>query len=424
MKNIFALFCLGLLLLAGACAQPEKTELRFLFWGDLAEIDAMIELIASFEKGHPAIKVKLEHFPVTKNYIHESLTYFKHAAAPDVMFVEVNNYVIFRHNGMLLDLSALLAKDAEFSLQDYYPDVIKRFSVGDNLYAIPRDTAPICCVYYNKDLFDAAGVPYPREDWQWPQDFLPIAQSLTQYKAQGETEVYGFVDDWPNWDAFVLSNGGSYVDNSQYPGRITLDSPESIAAIRFRRDLVYKYKVTPSPAQLAAASVVDSTDLFTNQRAAMFLSGLWKTPYFREINDFAWDMVLFPKGPTGLRRFSTGGSGYAIVKSTAHPQQAWQLIKFLAGRPGQEALARSGVAQPANRTIAQSALFLDGRRPHNKHLLLEAVAHTEYTPNFIWWSEFQDAYLFPALNQIWDGEPGIEELLRDVTERANRDFFH
>ena len=57
---------------------------------------------------------------------------------------------------------------------------------------LPKDTAPFACVYYNKDLFDAAGLPYPKDDWDW-DEFLNVAQQLTQRDAQGKITQWGFL---------------------------------------------------------------------------------------------------------------------------------------------------------------------------------------------------------------------------------------
>ena len=138
------------------------------------------------------------------------------------------------------------------------------------------------------------------------------------------------------------------------PTRCLLDSPEAMDALQYRHDLIYKYKVMPSPSQLSAMGGVGAADLFVNGKAAMFLSGIWKTPYFRKTVKFDWDAQVFPKGPKGGRGWLISGGGYSILRTTKHPEEAWKLLTFLAGEDGQKALAETGLAQPAIKEIAGS----------------------------------------------------------------------
>jgi multiple sugar transport system substrate-binding protein len=425
-KKSLAFLSIVLLLFSNsACTSKKdaKTELRFVFWGDLSEIQIINNIVSEFERENPKIRVKLERSPSGAPYIEKLLTQFAGGMAPDVVFVEVNNFVNFAQRNVLMNLSEFIFSDDSFKLENYYPEVLSRFSVDNKLFVIPRDTAPICCIYYNKDLFDEAGVPYPKDEWQWPRDFLQIAQKLTKTDASGRITRFGFVDDWSLWDAFVLSNGGNYVDDIKNPTRITLDSPEALAGFQFRQDLIYKYKVMPSPSQMSSTGGVGSADLFMTGKAAMFLSGIWKTPYFRDIKNFDWDVVPFPKGPTGIRRYSTGGSGYAITKTCKNPREAWKLVKYLCGREGQVQLAKTGLAQPANMEIAKSEYFLDGQKPKNKGMLLEAVKYVTYSPYMDRWNEFLIAYLNPALDKVWAGEKTPEEVLKEVVAKANKELF-
>lgn len=415
---------LGLLLFISGCGSTsKKLELRFVFWGDLSEIEIINRIVAKFEADHPTMKVKLERAPSGAPYIEKLLTQFAGEMAPDVLFVEVNNFVNFAERGVFYDLNQFVSEDKEFNLENFYPEVVSRFTVNGKLFVIPRDTAPICCIYYNKDLFDMYGVPYPTDDWSWPKDFLSIAQKLTKYDKDNRAEHFGFVDDWTLWDPWVLSNGGNYVDNIEHPTRIMLDSPEAIQGIQFRKDLIYKYKVMPSPSQMSASGGVGSADLFVTGKAAMFLSGIWKTPYFREIKKFDWDMVMFPKGPSGLRRFSTGGSGYAINKKSKHPKEAWELVKSLAGTQGQIELAKTGLAQPADMTIVNSPYFLDDQRPKNKKLLVKAVQYVCYSPYFDQWNEFLNGFLYPALDKVWLNEKDADVVLKGIIKKSNAYFF-
>ena len=289
---------------------------------------------------------------------------------------------------------------------------------------IPRDIAPVSCLYYNKKLFDEAGLRYPKNNWTW-KDLVRNAKRLTKRDSTGRVIQFGLVEDWNLFDLYVLNNGGSYADNIQYPRRCALDSRNAIYAIKFRRDLIYKYKVSPSPAQLSMMGGVGTSELFVSGKAAMFVSGIWKTPMFRQIKDFDWDIALFPKGPMAKRPgYPGGGSGYGIIKTTKHPEEAWKLVTYLAGEKGQIQLAQTGLAQPAIKRLAKSKYFLDNKKPKNKKILLTACKYIVYTPFSDKWPEMFYSYILPQWDQIWlnkNKEP-IEKIIKKTVKEANKKY--
>src|SRR6185436_5761502 len=109
--------------------------------------------------------------------------------------------------------------------------------------------------------------------------------------------------DWPNFDPWVYSSGARYVDDPLKPAKYTVDDPKFLRALQFRADLIWKHKVMPGPSNLTALGGRGTSDMFAKGTAAMFLSGLWHTPEFREAKDLSWDIAMFPKGPDGQRGF-------------------------------------------------------------------------------------------------------------------------
>jgi multiple sugar transport system substrate-binding protein len=153
--------------------------------------------------------------------------------------------------------------------------------------------------------------------------------------------------------------------------------------------------------------------MFMNSSVAMFLSGIWKTPRFREIKDFKWDVAMLPKNPNGFRAFSTGGSGYGILKNSKHKKEAWELIKFISGEEGAKRLAATGLAQPAIVSVANSPTFLDGKDPQNKKMVLEAMKYVKYNPMCKNWFEVHDSLIVPTLDKVWNGgETPVEAMKR------------
>lgn len=393
-----------------------KVTLRCAFWGDTSEIAIIKNSVEMFKKANPGIDVKLERLPAGDSYTEKILTQISGGNPVDVMFVNAEQFYIYAKKGILLPINEYAAKD-KMPLEKFYPKIIDKFTIDGNLYVLPRDIAPVCVVFYNKEIFNKAGLKYPAADWTWDQ-MRDMAAKMTVKNADGTT-TFGFADEWGIWEPFVLSNGGQLVDNLKKPAKCTLDSSEALAGFQYRQDLMYKYKVMPSPSQLSAMGGVGASDLFIQSKAAMFMSGIWKTPYFRQTIKFDWDAAVFPKGPKGKRGYLISGGGYSILKSTKHPEESWKLLTFLAGEDGQKALAGTGLAQPAIKTIAESPAFLDGKPPVSKKFLLDAVNYGCFAPDTDKWQESLSSYIQPALDKVWSGDKKPGEVIPKAVKEVN-----
>ena len=433
MPKIYAVvfrLLLVLLLFAPAVAHADspKVVLRFRYWGDFKEIAIIQKTIDAFEQAHPGVTVYGERTPASGDeYVQKLMVEQAADLTPDVIFCG-DNYAAFAGQGMLMDLRPYVKRDPSVKLSDYYPQLIRAFSSGNKLYALPRDIAPIGLVYYNKKLFDQAKLPYPDGAWRWdyqphPErgsaDFLTVAQKLTRRAASGGDTVYGYSAGDNSWtmDNFIYSSGAAVVDNVFHPTKLLYSDPRVVNAIQLTQDLMDKYDVSPSAIELASSGV-GSHELFAQGRIAMYVSGIWEVPRFRtEISGFDWDIAPFPAGPTGQRGVQTGWSGYGIAASSKHKQEAWELVKYLAGPVGLSNLARSGLAQPALAKLANSPLWLDNERPKNRKLTIEEVPYIHFQVLSPKWIELS-AIITPKLQLVWNGTLTANEAVKQLMPPA------
>jgi len=420
-KAFILLFAVILSFSSLNCAKKEeapegKTLIKVAYWGSPEEVKIITDTINAWQKNNPDIYVKLEHTPGS-DYTNKLLTRIAGGAPPDIAFMEVNIFVTFSYKNVFLDLKPFIKEDPEFSLDDFFPEVVDRFRVNDGIYAIPRDTAPFACVYYNKNIFDRTGISYPTDDWDW-NNLLDKAQKLTKTDEKGRAVQYGFYA-WA-WQNFVYFNGGKVVDNVKKPTRCLLDQPKAVEGLQMFQDLFHKYKVAPTPTAMSNMGM-GSNQMFMTGRLAMYGSGIWETPVLRKIKDFDWDIVMFPKGPGGKRGFGTGGSGYTILKGTKHPQEAWEVVKALAAAKGQIMLAKTGLAQPANRKIAEGPYWAGSKElPLNKAMLNEAVKYAIYDPFNPKWREIQDLYIYPQMDLLYSGDINAKEFADKIVPEINK----
>jgi multiple sugar transport system substrate-binding protein len=411
-------------LLLGACSGPKAPELRFRYWGDPEEVKILNGLLESFKKAHPGMRIRAERKSPDDSYSDVLLQEFSAGTAPDVIFVSSDHVGVLGRAGKLADLGPFLkAEGPALREADFFPAVIDAFKVEGKLLVLPRDIAPVSCVYYNKALFDAAGLPYPKDDWDW-EGFRAKAAQLTRRNADGSVEQWGFADDWNLVDAWVMAGGGSMLDHPVRPKRFSFAEPAALAGVQFRYELLHKDKVMPFSSDSQALSGGNMA-LFQNGKLAMFHSGLWKVPSFRPISRFKWDVAPLPlrRGTQGA--YITGGSGYAMRADVKDPDLAWALIKHMGGPAGQAGMAATGLVQPALRKLAQGPEFLDGQDPQNKRMLLNCAEKGRFNPQWERWKEFQRAFWGPRTDALWiKGTRAVpEELLPEIQAEAQKGFF-
>ncbi len=415
--RIMVVLLCGLIVVPGCGKAPQQSQgtlIKVAYWGGPEEIAIIQRLIADWEQHHPGIRVHLEHTPFSA-YVSRLLTRMAGDVAPDIMAVEVNLFPTLWAKGAFLSLQPFIDHDTSFDVHAFFPEVISRFTVNNQVYAIPRDTAPFACVYYNKKLFDEAGIAYPTDEWSW-DDLLRISKQLTTVD-DGRTTRYGFYA-WA-WQNFIYGNGGKLVDDLRNPTRCLLGEPKAVEGLQFYADLMNKDQVAPTPVALGNLAM-GAQQLFMTQRVAMFSSGYWEVPILRQITDFGWDVAMFPKGPRGTRGFGTGGTGYCILKSSKHPDLAWEVLKALTGEDGQVQLAQTGLTQPANRKVAEGPAFAqDPAPPANKAMLNRALKYTVYDPFIPEWREISELQILPELDLVFRGQKTAKQAAEEFVPKVD-----
>ena len=198
-----------------------------------------------------------------------------------------------------------------------------------------------------------------------------------------------------------------------------MDDPESIEGLQFFADLINQYRVMPAPVALANLGM-GVEHMFASGRLAMFLSGVWETPALRSRYSFRWDVAMFPKNKNGIRRFGSGGTGYGILRSSAHQREAWEVVKALTSHEVQGELADRGLAQPSRRSVAEGEHWaLNPLPPANKKMLNEAVHSIVFDPFHPKWREIEAKYIIPEFDLLKSGKKSAAEVVREIVPKIN-----
>ena len=385
----------------------EPVTIVWSFWGDPNELPPNYRVIEAFEAAHPHIKIQTQHAPWS-SYFDRIQTQMAAGAAPDVMFL--NNIPSYAARGALLPLDDFIAQDG-YDIQPYYAELLRIFMYDGKIYGFPRDN-DTTVLYYNKDLFDAAGVADPDGSWRW-NEFLEAARALTLRDARGRVAQFGVVLENNKYFNFIHQNGADMFDDPLNPTRFTLDDSRAIEALQFMGDLINKHQVAPSFAQMLQLG--NSTDLFLSGRVAMAMTNAARIPTFQEAS-FRWDVAPLPAGPTGIRANTMGGAGYVISANTKYPDAAWTFLKFLAGEEGQAIFASTGVAVPAYRSEKTRQAFVNALPDGLGQVFLDETEYGKLPPMFDGWVELNSTVVSPALDLLFIGEATAEEVVRGMKD--------
>lgn len=389
---------------AGGDASTNQTkkvsgEITYSTWGSLDEKKVNELIIAEFEKDYPGTKVNLEFIP--DGYIQKIETMFVGGTAPDVIYGHPYYFANWASKGLLMDLDSRFTADSTYFMDKKFATKMYDSFMWQGKHIATINGHDTFLLYYNKDLFDKAGVAYPTDEWTW-DDFVAAGQKLT--KTDGADKQYGFtVSSWPVFvNAFIYSFGGSLVDNVDHPTKVTFNNPDTVAALKFLQDLIFTYKIAPTPQ--------DSQQLggsFDTGKVAMDITGMWAVVSRKNITDFKWDVANMPLAKGKPRGTTALYAGYAIYKDTKNPDLAWEFAKYFQSDKAQKLLAGLGLITVINKDIASSPDILQGQGMPEHHAL--RVSSIDYATN---------GHLFLTnLDEIYAKgmQPSYDQLLANTT---------
>lgn len=315
---------------ASAAGTPSG-EISVLAWNISPEIDKVLQdQAATFAESHPGSTVNVTLVPYDQ--FNTKLSLMIASGTPPDLSAMPSDIMGYAKEGIVLPLDDYIALDPVLSdpaqsRTDAY-DLV-RF---DREHVAVSQYGPLCGMqlYYNQDLFDAAGVDYPTEDWTW-DDFLAAAQALTVRDGDQVTQWgadIGYLEGWDGgWAVLAWSQGASLLDTNFQPDQMHLEDPTVVAALQWLQDLVYTHQVAPAPDQRSVLSQAGGP--FLSGKVAMVIDGCWMLSAYKG-GSFNLGMSVIPQGSAG--RVNTMWYAAQVVLYAKSPNQelAWEFAKWLA----------------------------------------------------------------------------------------------
>ncbi len=432
MKRKLALFTTLLLalLLAAACTAPAPAgdtasdaaagdgpvTLTWAMWGSSEEVATHQAVADAFMEEHPDIDVEIYSEPWA-DYFTRMQTLWASGdseSIPDVLFLWPTPR--YAAEGVLENLDPYI-EASDYNLDDYWPALLESASYDGSVYGFPRDIS-VEVLYYNKDLFDAAGLDYPDESWTW-DDLRSAAEQLTVTEENGRVTQYGLAMEGVKYQLWSGQAGGSILDDMRNPSRCTLTEPEAEEGIQFFANLMND-EVAMRDANLSQAG--GDAGVFANGEAAMIIQNASRVSQFNEA-ELNYDVAPVPTPEDGQRSASAGGAAWVMSEQSDNKDAAWTFLSWLQSTDGGQALyTNSGEIFPALESTARSEAFLQSEEPpvNREAFLIEGenakVGRFGYFPE---WGELSSSIIDPQLQRIWTGEATVDEVLPELCEQVD-----
>jgi ABC-type glycerol-3-phosphate transport system substrate-binding protein len=295
---------------------------------DLNILEAQEAAIAAFEEANPGIEVNVTVFPI-QEYRDRLLVAVQSGEAPDMATLDQIWMAEFAASGSIIPLDSYIEASG-VNPDDFFPGAWGSNVWNDQTWGVPLNNDVWEQMYFNRDLFEAAGLDPDDPPNTWPE-LLEACRALTNAPDQYGIALMGsgeFITVTIN--SFIQSNGGSILNEDGTEA--ALNSAESVEAIEYYRQIAEEC----APPGTANRIEPEAIGLFTAGQAAIGFFGSWQQDTFRN-TELNWDVAMMPVPEEGDTFHGTlGGWNMAIFAGSEHPDETWAYVEFLTGKDPQK----------------------------------------------------------------------------------------
>ncbi|HRL12025.1 MAG TPA: sugar ABC transporter substrate-binding protein [Aggregatilineales bacterium] len=394
--GLMLVLALLLVLVIPAGAQDTTTIRYFTFSAAPDHLEELDTIIQAFQAENPGIVVEVSTAPFA-DYFTLLQADVVSGDAPDVFELNFENFVTYAANDTLMDISEYLSGDAP-----YYPRALEAFQYEGAQLALP-ETFSTVLLFYNADLFDAAGLEYPAADWTWA-DAVVAAEAI---KALGD-DTWGIFSPVQFWEFYKKAgqNGECEFFNEDMT-ESTLNSAACVATLETMISFIDS-GLMPTQAQMSGMS---DSELFLSGKLGMIVTGIWMFDAFKDA-PFAWDVQLEPGLNQKGHHFFANGVG--VSATTANAEAAAKWAEFLtASATAAEVRVASAWELPALDAPELFEAYLQLTPPENREAVFAALESPVTPPVIERQNEMQDAVNLQITRAV-DGEVSAQEALDEA----------
>lgn len=382
-------------------------ELRFTVWtGNDAHLNMLNSIGKSFQETNPGVTVTFETIPAG-DYIQKLTFQLAGGTPPDLGWMFENSMPAFVEAGVLEELTDVLENTDGYDLADFSGPAMELWKKGDAIYGVPFSTSPFM-VFYNKDMFDAAGLEDPltladKGEWDMAK-FREVSAALTQAN-EGK---WGFeFKDGQGYDTRIMHaimppirvyGGNAFAD-----GECGFDDPEAVAAVTLLHEMVFKDRSIVPPGEQG--------DFFSGS-SAMTINQISRASKMPGAG-FNWGIAPLPTGPAGASPV-IGQAGLVVFSQSKNPQLAKQFIAHMTNAENVAVMAQ--FFPPARVSVLDSEAFTNANAlipSEQMENVKTAISEGRVLPSHVRMPQIEAA-MKPRFDALWKEDANVEEALKAV----------
>ena len=391
--------------LTGTLASASAAEeLRFTVWtGSEAHLAMLNGIAESFAETHPDVTVQFDTIPFG-DYVQKLTLQLAGGNPPDLGWLLESSAPAFVNAGVLEDVSDTLTAADDYNYADFSKPAMGLWTKDDAVYGIPFSTSPFL-IYFNKTLYDEAGLETPAEraadgTWTWEQ-----LKSDAAALRNADTGVWGYETvDGQGYGARVMHNlmpiVRAYGGEAWTDGACTLDSPESAEAVQLFHDMVYADQSTVPPGEQG--------DFFSGN-AALTMTQISRVTKLADVG-FDWGIAPLPSGPAG----EASTVGQAAVVAFAQGKNKEVAAEFLAHMTSAENVAKMAeFFPPARVSVLESDAFLSSNpavTPEQMEIVAAGIEDGSVLPSHERYPQIEAASR-PDFDALWAADADVPAVL-------------
>ncbi|HTL41603.1 MAG TPA: sugar ABC transporter substrate-binding protein [Pseudolysinimonas sp.] len=362
--------------------------------------DNLQKIVDAFEKANPDITVDVTTLPYA-DYGTALQTDLAAGTESDVFDIEYANYAQYQANGVLAPIT-VQNPDA------YKQSLLEAYATDGTQYALPSSFSDVV-LYYNKDLFDAAGLDYPNADWTWA-DEKAAAEKLTD-KAAGVWGDHQPVSFYEYYKA-LAQNGGQFLSDDGT--KVAFNTPAGVEAAHW---LVDKSGTVMPTIEQGQGTPDFDTNLFKDGKLAMMHTGIW---VFGAVADvpFGWDIAVEPGNTTQASAVFSNALG--VSANSKHPEAAAKWAEFLSSSDTTvQVRLDAGWELPPISDDAKLSTYLEKGAPENRQAVFDSLDGIALPPVVATGQTEMQDIMTEELVEAQAGRKSVEDALKSAEERIN-----
>ncbi len=326
--------------------------------------ETLAKMYEAFHEEYPNITVEIETI-ASSDYFTQLQTRVAGGTAPDCYELNIENFAAYANKGALAEITGV-------DLSGLDDTSLKAFNVGGKQYGLPGNFSNVV-LFYNKDLFDQAGLDYPTADWT-QDDLQKAAEAI---RALGD-DIYGYYQPltYNEFYKVVAQFGGSLL--SEDKSKFTINTPENVAAAQMMADRILVSNVQPNDVQMGG---IGDWDLFMSGRLGMMPTGIWAFGTFTDGCDFAWDVAVEPGKEQKATHFFSNACCINASADADKQAAAATWITWLTSSDKAAAIRiEAGWDLPAIKDQETLSAYLDITPPENRQAVFDSLNYLVVPP--------------------------------------------